>query len=93
MDKITQINSLYAEIFANREKINQIKGITKCENCGADVPLNATFCSVCGTKVVCKETVNERTGNERRCPACHAIAEDGSLFCKHCGTKIESVNE
>lgn len=93
LDKITEIDSLYSEIFANRDKIKQIKGVTKCENCGADVPLNAAFCNACGTKVVRKETVSQNTGNERLCPACHAIVEEGNLFCNHCGAKIEITNE
>lgn len=93
LEKIAEINSLYTEIFANREKIKQIKGVTKCENCGADVPLNAAFCNSCGTKVIRKETVSQNTGKERMCPACHAIVEDGNLFCNHCGVKIEITNE
>lgn len=44
-EKIAEINALYVEILANREKVKQIKGVVKCENCGADVPLNAAFCN------------------------------------------------
>lgn len=90
---IAEINSLYAEIFANREKIKQIKGVLKCENCGADVPLNAAFCNVCGTKVNRTEVVREDTESKRLCPACHAIVEKDNIFCNHCGAKIESTNE
>ena len=34
---IGEINTLYREIHDNHEKIKQIKGIVKCDNCGADV--------------------------------------------------------
>lgn len=37
LDKIAEINSLYSEFAANREKIKQIKGVTKCDNCGAKI--------------------------------------------------------
>ncbi len=93
LEKISEINALYAEISANREKINQIKGVVKCENCGADVPLNAAFCSACGTKVNHTEAAKENAENVRFCPACHATVEKDNLFCRHCGAKIESTNK
>lgn len=93
MEKITEINALFSEIFENREKIKQIKGVVKCENCGADVPLNASFCNACGTKVNRVEVVKDNTESEFQCPACHAMVEKGNLFCNHCGAKIESTNE
>ena len=49
---INEINTLQAENEQNREKIKQIKGVVKCPHCGADVPLNAAFCSICGTKMI-----------------------------------------
>lgn len=93
LEKITEINSLYAEIYQNRERIKQIKGVVKCENCGADVPLNAAFCNTCGTKVIRTAEVEENTEDKRVCPGCHAIVEKDNLFCNHCGAKIESTND
>lgn len=90
LEKITEINMLYAEIIQNREKIKLIKGVTKCENCGADVPLNALFCNACGTKIVRMECIQPSDGNERLCPACHMPIDKDNLFCNHCGTKIEN---
>lgn len=51
LDKISEVNSLYSDIFKNREQIKQIKGIAKCPKCGADLPLNAAFCNICGAKI------------------------------------------
>lgn len=93
LEKIAEVNTLYFEIAANREKIKQIKGVVKCENCGADVPLNASFCNACGTKVNRNEVPNVSTEVECLCPACHAAVEKGNLFCNHCGAKIENTNE
>ena len=92
-DKIAEVNALYSEIFANHEKIKQIKGVVKCENCGADVPLNAVFCNACGTKVKCVENTMKSAEEDCLCPACNAIVEKGNLFCNHCGTKIDSTKE
>ena len=93
LDKIRQINALYAEIIANREKIKQIKGVAKCGNCGADVPSNASFCNVCGAKVNRVGAAEADTGAERLCPVCHATAEIDSLFCNHCGAKLEAIGK
>ena len=93
LEKIAEINALYAEIFENREKIKQIRGVVKCQNCGADVPLNASFCTACGTKVNRTETVKNNIEADCRCPACHAVVEKGNLFCNHCGAKIESATK
>ena len=93
MEKITEINTLVAEIFESRERIKQIRGVVKCENCGADVPLNASFCNACGTKVNRAEAVKDNAEAECQCPACHAVIEKGNLFCNHCGEKIESSDE
>lgn len=92
-DKIAEVNSLYSKILSNREKIKQIKGVVKCEHCGADVPLNAAFCNSCGTKVKRAETITKSPEESCQCPACHAIVEKGNLFCNYCGTKIENTNE
>ncbi len=92
LDKIAEIKALYSEIFTYREKIKQIKGVVKCKNCGADVPLTASFCNSCGAKVNSVETNSVNTDTECLCPACHAIVEKGNLFCTHCGAKIENTN-
>ena len=85
-EKIEEINALYAEIAQDREKIKQIKGVMKCEKCGADIPANAAFCNACGAKV-------NHAEEERLCPVCHAAVEKGNLFCNHCGAKIENTEE
>ncbi len=87
---IAEINQLYAEIVVNHEKIKVIKGVVKCESCGADVPISAAFCNACGARVNHTESVG--TG-DRLCPACHSLVADGNLFCNHCGAKIENEHE
>lgn len=93
LEKLEKVNALYTEILQNREKIKQIKGIIKCENCGADVPLNAAFCNACGTKVVHIKVIKEKAEKERLCPVCHAAVDRDNLFCNYCGAKIENANE
>lgn len=93
---IDEINALYDEIAQNREKIKQIKGVVKCPKCGADVPINAAFCSGCGTKVVqadMQPADDEKIGVVRQCPKCHAAVADDDLFCNSCGTKMNEGGE
>lgn len=88
-DTISQINALYAEIEANREKIKQIKGITKCANCGTELPAGAAFCNVCGNPVTPAAQPEPTAPQGRVCPTCQAAVEEGFLFCKYCGTKLD----
>ncbi len=95
-DKISEVTVLYDEIMNCREKIKQIKGIVKCKNCGGDVPLNAVFCNVCGTKVNRSEDNKENIENnecKRTCQACQSLIGMDNVFCNFCGAKIEDVNE
>ncbi len=87
---IEEINSIYAEITQNREKIKQIKGVMKCTNCGADVAANAVFCNVCGSKIVQKINVVNENMSGRYCSICHAAIAEDDLFCNNCGAKIET---
>ena len=89
-EKIGEINALYSEIVENREKIKRIKGVVQCENCGVDVPLNAAFCNVCGTKVVREAATKQSELDGNICPSCHAVVSKNNLFCSSCGAKIEN---
>lgn len=86
MDEIT---GLYEEIEQSREKIKEIKGIVKCPNCGADVPINAAFCSSCGIKMEDVAAQGAVAEEQRICPACQKEVPAGNAFCNHCGAKME----
>ena len=55
-EQINEISALLADIAQCKDKIKQIKGVTKCENCGAEVPIGAAFCNACGAKINSAET-------------------------------------
>jgi rRNA maturation endonuclease Nob1 len=88
---IADIKTLKAEIQANRDKINEIKGIVKCDKCGADVPSTSAFCSSCGNKIVVPVATPVATPSGRVCPNCNAIVAEGHMFCNSCGTKLEAA--
>lgn len=85
---IDEVDALYAEIAKNREKIKQIKGVVKCPNCGADVPLSAAFCNACGAKIERDSAASDATA-QRCCPVCHAVVSAEDSFCNNCGAKVD----
>ncbi len=87
-NKIEVITALYEGIIESNEKIKQIKGIVKCQSCGADIPYDAAFCNVCGTKV---QELNEDRTEQKICPACNKPVPKENLFCNYCGAKIEEA--
>ena len=48
-----------------------------CENCGEKNPIDAKFCSKCGSPIII------------RCPACGHEMDDGANFCNKCGYKLK----
>ncbi len=95
IERITEINRLDAEIRQCREEIKQIKGVTKCPNCGADVPLNAAFCNACGTKIPLTEPIRDDADTEPTvlCPMCGKSVSASNLFCNHCGAKLDCCDK
>ena len=90
-ENITEISNLYSEIAQNQEKIKQIKGVVKCLQCGADVPLNAAFCNVCGAKTEHGSVAETNDRVHKICPVCHSAVDPEDSFCNHCGAKIENI--
>lgn len=55
--------------------------VTKCPNCGNELPANAKFCLECGTKI------EQLAENEMICPACGKKTPKGK-FCMECGQPL-----
>jgi len=51
INDFTIINEAKAHISELKEQIKTIKGIYACPNCGAEVAIDAAFCSSCGAKM------------------------------------------
>lgn len=91
-------NPLYLELFKTiqqaqvdtaqvKKEISKLKGTHQCTNCGAEIPVDAIFCSVCGAKNEIEQPeVVEAEGTF--CPNCGTKTQDDSAFCPNCGEKI-----
>lgn len=53
------INESKAKIQSLKEQLKQLKGVSKCPQCGAEVPANSAFCSFCGAKLMVEEPKEE----------------------------------
>ncbi len=70
-----------AKLEEYKNQLNDIKGIVRCDKCGAEVPSTSGFCSVCGNQVVRKDVAF-------RCSGCNAPLSPGMSFCTNCGTPV-----
>ncbi len=84
-DLISEINLLNTQITDCRGQIKQIKGFSKCPNCGEDVPNGSAFCASCGAKMERDEI--------KTCPQCGASYDGKTVFCVSCGTKLRDSTD
>lgn len=81
-------------IESSKRQILSIKGVEICANCGAEIPLDTSFCGSCGAKVQEEEPpqvvlleVVEIT--EKHCSHCESVLAPDVAFCGSCGEKVE----
>lgn len=70
-----------------RQQIQDIKGVVRCEKCGAEVANNVAFCSSCGAKMVRGSNV-ERDENLIKCSGCGVMVNKNVKFCTSCGKRL-----
>lgn len=66
-----------------RQKIQDIKGVVRCPQCGGEVQSGVSFCSSCGAPMPKVQPVN--TDDMVRCEGCGAMVKKGVRFCTACG--------
>ena len=89
---ISEIKTIEGSIASCKQKICEIKGVQRCNKCGAEIKKEMNFCTACGNKV----EFNNKTSNigeianndEKTCLKCGAKIEEGFAFCVECGTKL-----
>lgn len=85
---------IIASITTSKQRIQQysqeildLKGVSRCGECGTEIPPGAAFCSVCGTKT----SVDTCSG--RKCRKCGEAADEGMHFCSFCGNPLDDSIE
>ena len=88
-EMISAIADAEAKICDYKKQIQDIKGVQRCEACGAEVPNGSAFCSACGAampKVQVSESVEYV-----KCEKCGADVKKGMRFCTCCGNPMEAA--
>ena len=84
---INEILHAQKKISEFKEQIQTIKGIVKCEKCGAEVSINSAFCNSCGAPMP-RRTPATQTENRLVCPSCGKSVKNGMKFCTACGAPM-----
>ena len=72
-----------------RQQIQDIKGVVRCPQCGAEVQSGVAFCSSCGAPMAKVQPVG--TDDMVRCEGCGAMIKKGVRFCTSCGKPMVQV--
>ena len=87
-EMISAIAGSEAKIRDYRKQIQDIKGVQRCEKCGAEVPNGAAFCSACGA--VMPKAPEPAPSETQKCEHCGAEVKEGMRFCTSCGKPLET---
>lgn len=86
---ITAISESETKIRDFKQQIQDIKGVIRCEKCGAEVTKGIAFCSACGAAMPQIETTT--VSDHNKCANCGAAVAKGMRFCTSCGKPMATV--
>lgn len=92
-DGETDFTGMVSTVLEGEQKINEyrrqiqdIKGVQRCEKCGAEVARGSAFCSSCGAPMPkAEEPVSD---DAIRCENCGTMVKRGMRFCTSCGKPL-----
>ncbi|MCR5122480.1 MAG: zinc ribbon domain-containing protein [Ruminococcus sp.] len=97
----SEIDALVERNTALNDQLKELRGFSKCINCGKDLTADSLFCPYCGTKVekpkseeiaaedVVVEAVNADGKKEKICPSCGFVETPDADFCSSCGARLD----
>jgi len=86
---IAAIAEAEAKIRDYKKQIQDIKGVQRCEKCGAEVANGAAFCSSCGATMPKIQT--PVAADVVKCENCGTEVKKGMRFCTSCGKPMQSA--
>ena len=63
-EQLERLDSIQAEIARLQEEILRVKGIRKCENCGAAIDMRLSYCPECGVTIAAETSETEAEGQQ-----------------------------
>lgn len=86
---ISSVKESERKITEYRSQIQEIKGVTRCEKCGAEVAMNMAFCSSCGSPI--PKNSSNQGGNLIKCIGCGQEISKDLRFCTSCGKPMAEI--
>jgi len=86
---ITSLREIEDKVNVLKAQLHDLKGLSRCPGCGAEVPMSSAFCSVCGTPMPTPQPVENP--DFKRCPQCGAMVKREMRFCTQCGAPFADV--
>lgn len=86
---ISTIKDSEQNIINYRQQIQNIKGLVRCEKCGAEIANNISFCNACGAPVkpvIPTAPAAPANPNLITCAGCGQMVSKDLKFCTACGT-------
>ena len=87
-DMIRIINTAEEKVKGYERRIQDIKGVQRCEKCGASVPNGAAFCSSSGATMPKITPLLPECFVQ--CQRCGAEVKEGTRFCTSCGAPMNT---
>lgn len=85
VEYIDEIKASENAIAECQQKLKDLKGVTVCPACGAEVTNESMFCPNCGNRIRTEQPKPQGSV----CPNCGAPLTPGSKFCTSCGVAVE----
>lgn len=90
---IAAIRESENKIVDYKQQIQDIKGVVRCEKCGAEVGNNVAFCSSCGSPMPKNENIPVNNPNLIKCMGCGAMIDKNMRFCTSCGKPTADMSQ
>lgn len=87
---VTIIGEAEEKIQSYRQQIQDIKGVVRCAQCGAEVQFGVSFCSSCGAPIPKVEPIN--IDDLVQCKSCGAMMKKEMRFCTMCGNPMNQLS-
>lgn len=86
---VENIKESEGRILECRKQIQDIKGVIRCEKCGAEVQKGMPYCTSCGTAMIKNVSAEGILAGEKFCSNCGSRVSENAVFCAECGAKID----
>lgn len=88
---VKQMEDFDRIIAEKEEKIREVRNVTICPKCQAEVERTSKFCSKCGALLVTEETAaQEEAPATKICKNCGSTIDADAVFCGSCGAKQDA---